>query len=183
MEGSIVYVTKRKHLRHWLGNSFPTTDLLDHTEQVFPFMSKMEMGSPEAAKKRILPMWMMKKAAQPVQEAEIKPKRRKKSAAVGSETVYCMNEAELVDMALCILAENSKSKEANISSSEDKDPEPQQAMTNHHESPMSDSNRDPSPAVGSKFPKGLDALSCCETTKSEDDDDDALKYVREIFFT
>uniref|UniRef100_A0A803SS12 Cell cycle regulator of NHEJ n=1 Tax=Anolis carolinensis TaxID=28377 RepID=A0A803SS12_ANOCA len=149
------------------------------------FLSKEEMGSPEAAKKRILPMWMTKRATESAQDPEIRPKRRKKSAPVGVETVYCMNEAELVDMALCILAENSKGKETNISSSEDEDPEPQQAMADHHGTPTSDSEGDSSPSVGSKLPRGLDALSCRKATKSQekDDNDDALKYVREIFFT
>nr|XP_060633201.1 cell cycle regulator of non-homologous end joining [Anolis sagrei ordinatus]XP_060633203.1 cell cycle regulator of non-homologous end joining [Anolis sagrei ordinatus] len=143
------------------------------------------MGSPEAAKKRILPMWMTKRATESAQEPEIKPKRRKKSTSVGVETVYCMNEAELVDMALCILAESSKGKKTNISSSEDEDPEPQQTMTDRHGTPTSDSDRDASPSGGSRLPKGLDGLSCSKATKSQEeyDDDDALKYVREIFFT
>ncbi|XP_062989752.1 cell cycle regulator of non-homologous end joining [Elgaria multicarinata webbii] len=138
------------------------------------------MGSPEAAKKRILPAWM----TQLPQQAETKPKRRKKGALARIETVYCMNEAELVDMALCILAENCRGKEVEVTSSEDEVQEPQQVPASHHPSSVSDSHRSSFPTPGSKPPNDLDALSCSEKTKSEeDDDDDALKYVREIFFS
>uniref|UniRef100_A0A8D2Q0M2 Uncharacterized protein n=1 Tax=Varanus komodoensis TaxID=61221 RepID=A0A8D2Q0M2_VARKO len=93
-----------------------------------------------------------------------------------SETVYCMNEAELVDIALCILAEG---KGAEVTSSEDEVQEPQHMLSDHHSSSVSDINIS---GTGSTPPKVLDALSSSENTKSEDDDD-ALKYVREIFFT
>ncbi|XP_044311297.1 cell cycle regulator of non-homologous end joining [Varanus komodoensis] len=137
------------------------------------------MGSPEAARKRILPIWMTQKGVDPAQQTETKSKRRKKAALARSETVYCMNEAELVDIALCILAENCKGKGAEVTSSEDEVQEPQHMLSDHHSSSVSDINIS---GTGSTPPKVLDALSSSENTKSEDDDD-ALKYVREIFFT
>nr|XP_020671143.1 modulator of retrovirus infection homolog [Pogona vitticeps] len=142
------------------------------------------MASPEAAKRRILPAWMAERAAEPAQEAEAKPKRRKMAALPRLETVYCMNEAELVDIALCFLAENCKDKEMEAASSEDEVPATQQVPVSHQRRAESGSDRTPSPTMGSKPPKEWCTLSGNKKAESEEkDDDDALKYVREIFFT
>ncbi|XP_053262023.1 cell cycle regulator of non-homologous end joining [Podarcis raffonei] len=142
------------------------------------------MGSPEAAK-RILPTWMTKRVTEPAQQAGMKPKRRKKAALAKFETIYCMNEAELVDAALCMMAENCKAKEAEMTSSEDESQGPQQVLENPLCSSLSGSHQGRrTPSVGPKPPKELEALGCIEKTKSEEEEEeDALKYVREIFFT
>ncbi|XP_063164712.1 cell cycle regulator of non-homologous end joining [Candoia aspera] len=132
------------------------------------------MSSPGAAKKRILPAWMTRKTVEPAQWAEMRPKRRKSTALARTETVYCMNEAELVDMALCILAENCKATEGDLISSESEVQELQQELTIC-------TNIAKDPPVRSTSPD-QSASSCSEETKREEDDD-ALKYVREIFFT
>ncbi|XP_026550214.1 cell cycle regulator of non-homologous end joining isoform X2 [Notechis scutatus] len=131
------------------------------------------MSPPEAAKKRILPAWMSKKAAEPEEWAKMRSKRRKKTALARTETMYCMNEAELVDMALCILAENCKAIEGDVISQEHQ----QELREGHH--PRTAVNIAKDPPVPSTPPA---ALSSNEETKLEEDDD-ALKYVREIFFT
>ncbi|XP_058047784.1 cell cycle regulator of non-homologous end joining [Ahaetulla prasina] len=137
------------------------------------------MNSPEAAKKRILPAWMTKNVTEPEEWAKMKSKRRKKTALTRTETVYCMNEAELVDMALCILAENCKAIEDL--SSEDKIQERQQELIDDH-LPGTAVNIAKDPPVPPTPPDQSASLSSNEETKLEEDDD-ALKYVREIFFT
>ncbi|XP_033018429.1 cell cycle regulator of non-homologous end joining isoform X2 [Lacerta agilis] len=141
------------------------------------------MGSPEAAK-RILPAWMTKRVTEPAQQVGMKPKRRKKAALAKFETIYCMNEAELVDAALCIMAENCMAKEAETTSS-DESQEPEQMLENPVCSSVSGSHQGRrTPNVGSKPPKELKDLGCSEKTKCEqEEEEDALKYVREIFFT
>ncbi|KAJ7329968.1 hypothetical protein JRQ81_016142 [Phrynocephalus forsythii] len=142
------------------------------------------MGSPEAAKRRTLPAWMAKRPAEPAQEAKTKPKRWKRAPLPRIETVYCMNEAELVDIALCILAENRKDKDTEATSSEDEVPETQEVPVSCQWRAASASDRTPRPAVESKLPKELCALNGKDKDESDKAyDDDALKYVREIFFT
>ncbi|XP_007423256.1 cell cycle regulator of non-homologous end joining [Python bivittatus] len=139
------------------------------------------MSSSGAVKRRILPAWMSKKTVEPAQWAEMRSKRRKRTALARTETVYCMNEAELVDTALCILAENCKATGGDVISSEDEGQELQQELTDGHHS-RSATNIAKDPPVRSTPPDELASLSCGEETKLEEDDD-ALKYVREIFFT
>uniref|UniRef100_A0A0B8RR34 Modulator of retrovirus infection-like n=1 Tax=Philothamnus irregularis TaxID=1899461 RepID=A0A0B8RR34_9SAUR len=139
------------------------------------------MSSPEAAKKRILPAWMTKNIAEPEEWAKMRSKRKKKTALARTETVYCMNEAELVDMALCILAENCKTIESDAISSEDKGQEHQQELIDGH-LPRTAVNIAKDPPVPSTPPDQSASLISSEETKLEEDDD-ALKYVREIFFT
>ncbi|XP_070610892.1 cell cycle regulator of non-homologous end joining [Erythrolamprus reginae] len=139
------------------------------------------MSSPEAAKKRILPGWMTKNVPEPEEWAKMRPKRRKKTALARTETVYCMNEAELVDMALCILAENCKAIEGDEISSEDKVHQ-QESIDGHL--PRTAVNIAKDPPVPSTPSDQSASLSSNEETKLEEyDGDDALKYVREIFFT
>ncbi|XP_032078051.1 cell cycle regulator of non-homologous end joining [Thamnophis elegans] len=139
------------------------------------------MGSPEAAKKRILPAWMTKNVVEPEEWTKMRSKRRKKTALARTETVYCMNEAELVDMALCILAENCKAIEGDVISSEDKVQECQQESIDGH-LPRTAVNIAKDPPVPSTPPDQSASSSSSEETKLEEDDD-SLKYVREIFFT
>ncbi|XP_014818980.1 PREDICTED: modulator of retrovirus infection homolog [Calidris pugnax] len=92
-----------------------------------------------------------------------------------------MNEAELVDMALAVLAEKLQrddGEEKARSGSE----EEQEVQPTPHTAPGSTASAgggsDPSPAPPAP-PDGADA----ERTGWEDSQDDALKYVREIFFS
>ncbi|XP_066490384.1 cell cycle regulator of non-homologous end joining [Tiliqua scincoides] len=143
------------------------------------------MGTPDIAKKRILPPWMTKRVNEPAGLTNLGAKRRKKAAFVRTETIYCMNEAELVDMALCILAEDCTGKEADFIAPEDEVPKAQPGPTEPQHSAASSSKANIT-TIGSNLPNKLESLGCSEKIKSDkedDEDDDALKYVREIFFS
>lgn len=141
------------------------------------------MGTPDVAKKRTLPPWMTTRGSEPAAVTNLKAKRRKKTALERPETVYCMNEAELVDMALCILAEDCTDKEAEFTAPEV--PKPQPVPTEPQQSTASSSKANIS-TIGSKLPNNLESSGCSEKIQSDredNEDDDALKYVREIFFS
>ncbi|XP_077195335.1 cell cycle regulator of non-homologous end joining isoform X2 [Paroedura picta] len=126
---------------------------------------------------------MREKMAEPAPKWAGVRRKRWKKACPRTETIYCMNEAELVDAALCILAERCKDREVEITSPEDEAQEPQPAVADPQWSSVSGSDGmgAQSPGEGSKTPTKLKALACND--KTEPDEDDALKYVREIFFT
>nr|XP_025972845.1 cell cycle regulator of non-homologous end joining isoform X2 [Dromaius novaehollandiae] len=94
-------------------------------------------------------------------------------------TVYCMNEAELVDVALGALAEKLQHEEAE---------EKAWPGSEEQEIPPTRSNPAGSAAgteQGSDHSPGLPSPpdACAERTGWEDSEDDVLKYVREIFFS
>ncbi|KAM7056441.1 cell cycle regulator of non-homologous end joining [Acridotheres tristis] len=89
-----------------------------------------------------------------------------------------MNEAELLEVALAILAECEEGEEQARSRSE----EEQELQPTPNEAPGStakDGGSDHGPALPS--PPGAGAVA--ERTGGEDSEDDVLKYVREIFFS
>ncbi|XP_049648466.1 cell cycle regulator of non-homologous end joining [Accipiter gentilis] len=108
----------------------------------------------------------------------VRPRRLPR--AVGGAAVYCMNEAELVDVALAVLAESLQrdegAEEARCGSREE-----QELQATPEEAPGSTastaggSGRSPAPPA----PAGADA----GRPGWEDSEDDALRYVREIFFS
>ncbi|XP_072198773.1 cell cycle regulator of non-homologous end joining [Excalfactoria chinensis] len=143
-------------------------------------------------RRRLLPAWMGA-----VGEGErrkglpdrVRRRRQKTAAEHRAATVYCMNEAELVDVALSVLAESLQcegaEEKACSGSQEEQDLEqveqelqaaPSQAPggTASVEEGSDHSQSPPSPSGASK-----DA----EKAGLDDSEDDALKYVREIFFT
>ncbi|XP_042648632.1 cell cycle regulator of non-homologous end joining-like isoform X1 [Tyto alba] len=98
--------------------------------------------------------------------------------------VYCMNEAELVDVALAVLAENLQCEEG-----EEKAPSPSEEEREHQATPAKAPGStasageagDRGPALPSPPDTGAGAYA--ERTGREDTEEDALKYVREIFFS
>ncbi|XP_006125933.2 cell cycle regulator of non-homologous end joining [Pelodiscus sinensis] len=133
------------------------------------------------AKKRVLPPWMVARDMEPRETVSaVRPKRAKKTAMARTVTVYCMNEAELVDVALSILAENRKYKETegSVPSETEGKQEGQQMPTEPQKSPASNSG-----ASAPRPDAQPDDLGCASRTDTEDEEDDALKYVREIFFS
>ncbi|XP_013037998.3 cell cycle regulator of non-homologous end joining [Anser cygnoides] len=92
-----------------------------------------------------------------------------------------MNEAELVDVALGVLAESlgrERAEEKARSGSEEEEQEQQPAPSSSPESAAGvGTGGDRSPGLPS--PPGAGA----EGTVGEDSEEDVLKYVREIFFT
>ncbi|XP_032644498.1 cell cycle regulator of non-homologous end joining [Chelonoidis abingdonii] len=133
------------------------------------------------AKKRVLPPWMAAREVEPRKTmSAVRAKRVKKPAVARTMTVYCMNEAELVDVALGVLAENCKYKEmeGNVPSETKEEQESQQTPMEPQWSPAS--------SGGASTPRPCaqpDTSGCTSRTDTEDDEDDALKYVREIFFS
>ncbi|KAM3673217.1 cell cycle regulator of non-homologous end joining [Ammospiza maritima maritima] len=96
--------------------------------------------------------------------------------------LYCMNEAELLEVALAVLAENLQSEEgeekARSGSEEEQEipPTPQEVPGS---TGSTDGGSDRGPALPSPPAAGAEA----EGTGGENSEDDVLKYVREIFFS
>ncbi|XP_052630313.1 cell cycle regulator of non-homologous end joining-like [Harpia harpyja] len=136
-------------------------------------------------RRRVLPAWLEAAGDERVVAAGTPPakggqRRRRQAAAGGGAAVYCMTEAELVDVALAVLAENLQREEgeekARSGSREEQElqPTPKEAPGSTASS-GGGSGRSPalpSPAGGAAGRPGW-----------EDSEDDALKYVREIFFS
>uniref|UniRef100_A0A452IG67 Cell cycle regulator of NHEJ n=1 Tax=Gopherus agassizii TaxID=38772 RepID=A0A452IG67_9SAUR len=148
------------------------------------------------AKKRVLPPWMAVREVEPRKTmSAVRAKRVKKQAVARTVTVYCMNEAELVDVALGVLAEVSTEACWSIFLPVQQFPnmslsscfclgeqESQQTPMEPQWSPASSGGAstarpDPRPCAQP------DTSGCTSRTDTEDDEDDALKYVREIFFS
>ncbi|XP_036616892.1 cell cycle regulator of non-homologous end joining [Trichosurus vulpecula] len=152
----------------------------------------MADAQPES-KKRDLPPWMTAQVAVRKPVPIWRPtKRRKttvKSAGASSSlppirTVYFMNEAELVDVALGILVECCKQEkplEHTLLLGTDK------AQTTQPESPWaSESSSDGEEEVNDAprtSPSSKQEYSASGHKKNSEEDEDALKYVREIFFS
>ncbi|KAL1778256.1 modulator of retrovirus infection-like [Sigmodon hispidus] len=158
-------------------------------------------------KKRVLPSWM----TAPVDERKVlsvkKPQRKRRAAAqVGSatrapttKTVYCMNEAELVHVALEILIECSwpasfpkrgrKQEKTSLVATDKLQPSPPSSPAPYTSSSGSSSEEAGSgnslPALGlspSQEPGASDS-PCSRSPQEGKEEEDVLKYVREIFFS
>ncbi|XP_028624265.1 cell cycle regulator of non-homologous end joining [Grammomys surdaster] len=150
-------------------------------------------------KKRVLPSWM----TDPVNERKVisvKTTKRKQTAAVrvgaatrasATETVYCMNEAEMVDVALGILIEGRKQEKPweQLSLEVPDKLQLSPPCSPHTSSPENSSeeedSRNNSPALGLSPPQGPEAADslCSRSPEEEKEEEDELKYVREIFFS
>ncbi|XP_014104312.1 PREDICTED: modulator of retrovirus infection homolog [Pseudopodoces humilis] len=131
-------------------------------------------------RRRQLPAWMgaagdERAAAAPAPKAV----RRRAAAGRRPAALYCMNEAELVEVALAVLAECEESEEKARSRSE----EEQELPPTPNEAPGSTANTDGGNDHGPAFPSSPGAGADAERTGGEDSEDDVLKYVREIFFS
>ncbi|XP_063010850.1 cell cycle regulator of non-homologous end joining isoform X4 [Melospiza melodia melodia] len=135
------------------------------------------------ARRRQLPAWMGaagdgRAAAAPSPSAG----RRRAAAGRRPAALYCMNEAELLEVALAVLAENLQSEEgeekARSGSEEEQEipPTPQEVPGS---TGSTDGGSDRGPALPSPPAAGAEA----EGTGGENSEDDVLKYVREIFFS
>lgn len=148
-------------------------------------------------KKRVLPSWM----TAPEDERRVLPARtpkRKRTAAVqvgaaarapATKTVYCMNEAEMVDVALEILIEGRKQEKPTLVAADKLQLSPPCSASPHPSSPGSSSEDEgsgnSSPALGLSPSQGPEAANsaCSRSPEEEKEEEDVLKYVREIFFS
>ncbi|XP_032544173.1 cell cycle regulator of non-homologous end joining [Chiroxiphia lanceolata] len=136
------------------------------------------------ARRRQLPAWM---GAAGAERAAASPSpragRRRAAAARRAAAVYCMNEAELVEVALAVLAENLQCEESE-EKARSGSREEQELQPTLNEAPGSKTNAgegsDHSPALPS--PPDASAGAETQSTGRENSEDDILKYVREIFF-
>lgn len=147
-------------------------------------------ASKSETKKRVLPPWM---TAQEIPRVVKTPKKRKAVTPASAmsrptlKTVYCMNEAELVDEALKILLEARQQEvpTGQLCLKEADKPELSpfflESASSGSESEDKDLRKDPLCSGRGDLPSGMpeDSESSCNGST----EDDALKYVREIFFS
>ncbi|KAM8817748.1 cell cycle regulator of non-homologous end joining [Rhynchonycteris naso] len=141
-------------------------------------------------RKRVLPCWMTAQVPQERRVPVKTPKRRKMEVVPLAvprlptvRTVYCMSEAELVDVALEVLIESRKQEEA-LERPPLAGPDKPELSPTCPESPSSPGrsedkdNGNGAPPLGLSPSQGPD--SAC---RSPEEDEDEFKYVREIFFS
>ncbi|CAO2603154.1 Cell cycle regulator of non-homologous end joining [Lemmus lemmus] len=156
------------------------------------------MGTPKSEnKKRVLPSWMTAPVDERRELSAKTPKRKRRAAvqdgaairAPATKTVYCMNEAELVDVALGILIEGRKQEKPSLVAADKLQLSPPYSASPHTSSPGNSSEEEgsgsSSPALDLSPSQGPEAADspCSSSPKEEKEEEDMLKYVREIFFS
>ncbi|XP_053318681.1 cell cycle regulator of non-homologous end joining-like [Spea bombifrons] len=127
-------------------------------------------------KKRVLPQWMTDAKSDSNRARDLK---RKKVISPRKQPVYCMNEMELVACALEIINQGKRfvdTEEVGLDEQSDDLPAGTPAGTSSTYIPPPTNKENPrSPIKGFRKPTA--------GVRSDDDDDDPLKFVREIFFS
>ncbi|XP_054420439.1 cell cycle regulator of non-homologous end joining [Pteronotus mesoamericanus] len=145
-------------------------------------------------KKRVLPTWMTAQAPEKRMRLVKTPKRSRMAAVPAAaarlpvgKTVYCMNEAELVDVALGVLIESRKQEKVPEQSPLAGTDKPELSPT-CSELPSSGSASEDEDNGRGALPPGLSPSqgppgsgSACH--RSAEEEEDVFKYVREIFFS
>ncbi|XP_053834169.1 cell cycle regulator of non-homologous end joining [Vidua macroura] len=136
------------------------------------------------ARQRQLPAWMGAAGDERAAAAPSPRAGRRRRAAAGRRpaALYCMNEAELVEVALAVLAENLQCEEGEENARSTSEEE-QELPPSPNEVPGSAANRDGGSDRGPALPCPPGAGADAERTDGKNSEDDVLKYVREIFFS
>uniref|UniRef100_H0VPP2 Cell cycle regulator of NHEJ n=1 Tax=Cavia porcellus TaxID=10141 RepID=H0VPP2_CAVPO len=149
-------------------------------------------------KKRVLPSWMTAQVVEkrlvpaktPKRKRTAEPARTARCLAV--KTVYCMNEAEMVDVALGILLEGhaweKPQEELAVGGTEKAELCPAGPWSPHTSSggnsEEEDSENDrPTLGLSSSQRPGMPTSACNRDPEEEEEAEDVFKYVREIFFS
>ncbi|XP_073477885.1 cell cycle regulator of non-homologous end joining [Aquarana catesbeiana] len=136
-------------------------------------------GDESKAKKRVLPQWMTEDKVD-TKKPFSRNVKRKKYRSPRKSTVYCMNEKELVDYALEIINKSKKEQGGDAETVIERDEA--ESCKNRDEKPQTSSEGTQSPKLTPSPPKKLSNTTNLPETLS-DEEDDPLKYVREIFFS
>ncbi|XP_068129142.1 cell cycle regulator of non-homologous end joining [Hyperolius riggenbachi] len=141
------------------------------------------MGEAESkAKKRVLPHWMREDEAN-VKKQCTKDVKRKKAASAKKCILYCMNEKELVDYALEIVNKGKKDEEIREEAEADTEYNEKEECRGTEEKPKTPL---PEASHASQLTPPLSKEMAKDTAQAggvSDEEDDPLKYVREIFFS
>ncbi|XP_018423386.1 PREDICTED: modulator of retrovirus infection homolog [Nanorana parkeri] len=138
-------------------------------------------GDESKAKKRVLPQWMTEDKAD-AKKPFMREVKRKKGGSPRKCTVYCMNEKELVDCALEILSKSIKEQDHEVESEAAVEDYRGESCKDRDEEPQTAPEASRSPKRTSSPPKDL-ASNTAGAESLSDEEDDPLKYVREIFFS
>ncbi|XP_038608979.1 cell cycle regulator of non-homologous end joining [Tachyglossus aculeatus] len=134
-----------------------------------------------ALRRRILPSWMTTGPANGKANTDPAVKAPAEESVGEERTVYCMNEAELVDAALAILTESQEQERPP------EPPSPAGSDSPQLPSAQPESPRSPESSGDANLDTGLVPWGLVgsqeEEEKKEEEEDDDMKYVREIFFS
>ncbi|XP_028928630.1 cell cycle regulator of non-homologous end joining [Ornithorhynchus anatinus] len=136
-----------------------------------------------APRRRLLPSWMTSGPPEGKAEEDAAVVAAPAEESLGeARTVYCMNEAELVEAALEILTE-SQERERPPEPPSPAGSESPRLPSAQPESPWSpEGSGDASPDTD-LAPRGPVGSQEEEEEEKEEDEEDDMKYVREIFFS